>query len=113
VLHTAAVGVWLGVVLPAGPVASDTERWRVHWETGHAVSFGLLLLGFGALVLAVLSERYPRDRSLGPVLLKQPRLGLDRRPARPVPGRQGDGAEHRRDRPTSHEVYEVPTGRFR
>jgi hypothetical protein len=66
VLHTAAVGVWLGVVLPAGPVASDWERWRVHWETGHAVSFGLLLLGFGALVLAVLSEPYPRDRSLGP-----------------------------------------------
>jgi hypothetical protein len=48
----------------------------------------------------------------GPVLLKQPRRGLDRRPARPVPGRQGDGAEHRRDRPTSHEVYEVPTGRL-
>lgn len=65
VLHTAAVGVWLGVVLPARPVASDWERWRVHWEAGHAVSFGLLLLGFGALVLAVLSERYPRDRLLG------------------------------------------------
>jgi hypothetical protein len=63
VLHTAALGVWLGVVLPAnaaaGEVASDWERWRVHWETGHAVSFGLLLLGFGALVLAVVSERYP------------------------------------------------------
>lgn len=62
-LHTAALGVWLGVVLPAnaaaGEVASDWERWRVHWETGHAVSFGLLLLGFGALVLAVVSERYP------------------------------------------------------
>jgi hypothetical protein len=51
-LHSAALGVWLGVVLPA-----DWERWRIHWETGHTVSFGLLLLGFGALVLAVLSER--------------------------------------------------------
>jgi hypothetical protein len=63
VLHSAALGVWLGVVLPANAapaaVASDWERWRVHWETGHAVSFGLLLLGFGALVLAVVSERYP------------------------------------------------------
>lgn len=63
VLHTAALGVWLGVVLPAnaaaGAVASDWERWRIHWETGHAVSFGLLLFGFGALVLAVVSERYP------------------------------------------------------
>ena len=83
VLHTAAVGVWLGVVLPAGPVASDRERWRVHWETGHAVSFGLLLLGFGALVLAVLSERYPRDRSLG-AGPPQAASALDRRPARPA-----------------------------
>jgi hypothetical protein len=59
VLHTAAFGVWLGVVLPAGAVPADWERWRLHWELGHAVSFGLLLLGFGALVLAVLSERHP------------------------------------------------------
>jgi hypothetical protein len=54
-LHSAALGVWLGVVLPVDP--ADVERWRLHWETGHTVSFGLLLLGFGALVLAVLSER--------------------------------------------------------
>lgn len=68
VLHSAALGVWLGVVLPAnvgidgwstGGNPSDMERWRAHWEMGHAVSFGLLLLGFGALVLAVLSERHP------------------------------------------------------
>jgi hypothetical protein len=63
VLHTAALGVWLGVVLPADAgtdaVPADWERWRLHWEAGHAVSFGLLLLGFGALVLAVLSERSP------------------------------------------------------
>jgi hypothetical protein len=67
-LHTAALGVWLGVVLPAdigsgdwstGAVPSDWERWRVHWETGHTASFGLLLLGFGALVVAVVSERAP------------------------------------------------------
>ena len=68
-LHTAALGVWLGVVLPAGigsagwstgAVPSDWERWRIRWETGHTVSFALLLLGFAALVLAVLSERHPR-----------------------------------------------------
>jgi hypothetical protein len=43
-LHTAALGVWLGVVLPtdAGAVSADWERWRLHWEAGHAVSFGLL-----------------------------------------------------------------------
>jgi hypothetical protein len=75
--------VWLGVVLPAnvgiggwstGGNPSDTERWRAHWETGHAVSFGLLLLGFGALVLAVLSERYPpqwgRQLSANPVPIR-------------------------------------------
>ena len=64
VLHTAALGVWLGVVLPAdvgtGAVPSDSERWRIGWERGHTVSFGLLL-GFAALVLAVLSERHPRQ----------------------------------------------------
>jgi hypothetical protein len=64
-LHTAALGVWLGVVLPAdvgtGAVPSDWERWRLHWEAGHAVSFGLLLLGFGALVLAVVSEQHPHQ----------------------------------------------------
>jgi hypothetical protein len=66
VLHTAALGVWLGVVLPAdigsgdwstAAVPSDWERWRLDWETGHAASFGLLLLGFGALAVAVMSER--------------------------------------------------------
>ena len=65
VLHTAALGVWLGVVLPAdggtGAVPADWERWRIRWEMGHTVSFGLLLLGFAALVLAVLSERHPRQ----------------------------------------------------
>jgi hypothetical protein len=70
VLHAAALGVWLGVVLPAnidigswstGGIPADWERWRVRWETGHAVSFGLLLVGFGALVLAVLSERDQTD----------------------------------------------------
>jgi hypothetical protein len=55
-LHVAALGVWLGVVLPAN-VPSDWERWRIHWEAGHVASFGLLLLGFAALVLAVLSEQ--------------------------------------------------------
>lgn len=63
VLHTAALGVWLGMVLPAnaatGAAPSDWERWRIGWETSHTVSFGLLLLGFAALVLAVLSERHP------------------------------------------------------
>jgi hypothetical protein len=60
-LHTAALGVWLGVVLPSDTRLGGWERWRLHWEAGHAVSFGLLLLGFGALVLAVLSERHPRQ----------------------------------------------------
>jgi hypothetical protein len=58
-LHSAALGVWLGV-LPADAVASDWERWRVGWETGQTVSFVLLLLGFAALVLAVVWERHPR-----------------------------------------------------
>jgi hypothetical protein len=67
VLHTAALGVWLGVVLPAdvgsggwsgGAVPPDWASWRVHWETGHTVSFGLLR-GFVALVLALLAERRP------------------------------------------------------
>jgi hypothetical protein len=59
--RTAALGVWLGVVLPAGTgsVPSGWERWRIGWETGHTVSF-VLLLGFAAPVLAVLSERHPR-----------------------------------------------------
>lgn len=52
------------MVLPAeggtGAVPSDWERWRIRWEMGHTVSFGLLL-GFAALVLAVLSERHPRQ----------------------------------------------------
>ncbi len=61
VLHTAALGVWLGVVLPSDTGLGGWQRWRLHWEAGHAVSFGLLLIGFGALVLAVLSERYPRQ----------------------------------------------------
>jgi hypothetical protein len=65
VLHTVALGVWLGVVLPVdagtGTVPSDWERWRVGWETAHTVSFVLLLLGFAALVLAVVSERHPRQ----------------------------------------------------
>jgi hypothetical protein len=60
VLHTAALGVWLAVVLPSDTGLGGWQRWRLHWEAGHAVSFGLLLLGFGALVLAVLSERHPR-----------------------------------------------------
>jgi hypothetical protein len=85
VLHTAAVGVWLGVVLPAGTgsgswgtgaVPSDWERWRLHWESGHAASFVLLLLGFGALVLAVLSERTPR-----PVAARPPGRWSAERPA--------------------------------
>jgi hypothetical protein len=68
VLHTAALGVWLGVVLPADPgtgaAASELERWRLHWEAGHAISFVLLLIGFGALVLAVQSERHPAGPAL-------------------------------------------------
>jgi hypothetical protein len=82
VLHCAALGVWLGVVLPAnvgiggwrsGGIPAAWERWRVHRETGHAVSFALLLLGFNVLVLVVLSERHPRERG-------RPR------PAGPLPG---------------------------
>ena len=61
--HTAALGVWLGVVLPAGARGgngqSDLERWRTGWELGHTVGFVLLLLGFAALVLAVLWEGHP------------------------------------------------------
>jgi hypothetical protein len=50
------VGGPLGVVLPAtvgiggwrsSGIPVDWEIWRIHWETGHAVSFALLLLGFG------------------------------------------------------------------
>jgi hypothetical protein len=66
VLHTAALGVWLGWCRPtSGPAAGAAApsrptgaSWRVHWETGHTVSFGLLR-GFVALVLALLAERRP------------------------------------------------------
>ncbi|MFL5576912.1 MAG: anthrone oxygenase family protein [Gemmatimonadaceae bacterium] len=51
--------VWLGMVAPVNrrvarwdpaAVPADWERWRRQWDAGHAVRFGLQLLGFWLLV---------------------------------------------------------------
>jgi hypothetical protein len=34
-------------------VRTDWQRWRRRWNLGHAVRFGLHLLGFGMLVALV------------------------------------------------------------
>jgi hypothetical protein len=72
VLHAAALAVWVTVVAPANAeigtwsasgIPADWTSWRDRWETGHAASFGLLLLGFVVLVLALLAEQRQRARA--------------------------------------------------
>ena len=55
----AFVVVWVGIVNPVNrevarwepsAVPSDWQRWRRRWDTGHALRFGLHLLGFVLLV---------------------------------------------------------------
>jgi MFS family permease len=58
--------VWFFVVAPAnaqtaqwqdtGVIPTDWMRWRNQWEIGHAVSFVLHLIGFGALLHSVIVE---------------------------------------------------------
>jgi hypothetical protein len=58
--------VWFGVVLPVNRVVVrwDTARvpgdwasWRRRWDRGHAIWFGLHLIGFGLLVALALFQR--------------------------------------------------------
>jgi hypothetical protein len=71
VLHAAALAVWLTVVLPtnleagrwdSAGIPADWQTWSNRWETGHAIRFGLLLLGFCLLVLTVSAEQRTRGR---------------------------------------------------
>ena len=64
VLHTAAVGVWLGVVLPARPVAA-VEPDHAAGRAGELGQPGQQVGGEVGQAFLVLSERYPRDRPLG------------------------------------------------
>jgi hypothetical protein len=75
IFHAAALAVWLTVVAPAnveiarwgaaGGIPPGWESWRLRWETGHAVSFVLLLAGFCLLVRAAspATDTVPQDRS--------------------------------------------------
>lgn len=67
----AALVVYFMVVQPANDqiaswspasVPSDWTTWRDRWEFGHAFRFGLMLIGFAALVAAV-TGREPADRA--------------------------------------------------
>jgi hypothetical protein len=58
-LIVAFAGVWIGIVLPVNRVVlrwntqrvpSDWAVWRQRWDRGHAIRFGLHLIGFGLLV---------------------------------------------------------------
>lgn len=62
-LFTLALALWAAIVLPAnlqlatwlgGTVPSDWTAVRARWETGHAVSSVLQIIGFGAIVRAAL-----------------------------------------------------------
>lgn len=65
-LAVAFAGVWIGVMAPinrqvAGwnlaAVPPDWQRWRRRWDRGHAIRFGLHLIGFGLLVALVVFYR--------------------------------------------------------
>jgi hypothetical protein len=51
----AALSVWRAETLPA-----DWTRYRDQWELGHAIHAGFFMLGFSALVLALLAETSDR-----------------------------------------------------
>jgi hypothetical protein len=64
--------VWIGVVAPVnrevarwtpGSVPTDWTRWRRRWDLGHAVRFGLHLIGFGLLVALLVFGGVPARSS--------------------------------------------------
>jgi hypothetical protein len=62
-LVVAFAGVWIGMVLPVNVevlrcwqpanVPPDWQTWRRRWDRGHALRFGLHLIGFGLLLALV------------------------------------------------------------
>jgi hypothetical protein len=62
----AFAGVWIGVVMPVNrevfrwspaAVPPRWERWRRRWDLGHAIRFGLHLIGFCLLVAVCAGSR--------------------------------------------------------
>jgi hypothetical protein len=60
-----ALVLWWGLVYPVnvelakwvnGPVPADWTDYRARWEWGHAIIAGVELLGFAALIAAVLAD---------------------------------------------------------
>ncbi|MGB3391238.1 MAG: DUF1772 domain-containing protein [Pseudaminobacter sp.] len=69
-LYALALAAWLTLVAPAnaelatwqpGPIAENFDAVRLRWETGHIVVAGIKLIGFIALVVAMLNIN--RDRA--------------------------------------------------
>ncbi len=65
-LIVAFAGVWIGIVLPVNRevlhwdparVPSNWSTWRRRWDRGHAMRFGLHLIGFGLLVVLAAFQR--------------------------------------------------------
>jgi hypothetical protein len=63
--HSTALATWIAVVAPANGaigewgdrgIPPDWETWRLRWESGHALSFVLLTVGFCVLVVTLLRE---------------------------------------------------------
>jgi hypothetical protein len=70
---TVGLAVWFALVSPMNTVLSawtpetlpaDWTAVRDQWELGHAIHCGLFLLGFGALVIALLAETPERSDRL-------------------------------------------------
>jgi hypothetical protein len=68
VFHSAALAAWVTIVAPANAamgewgsrgIPPDWQTWQIRWESGHALSFGLLSVGFCVLVVAMLREQRP------------------------------------------------------
>ena len=66
VCHVAALAAWATIVAPANAVIGEWSRrgippewktWGIRWESGHAISFVLLTVGFSLLVLTLLREQ--------------------------------------------------------
>jgi hypothetical protein len=66
--HSAALAAWVTIVAPANAaigewgsrgIPPDWETWRIRWETGHALGFVLLSVGFCVLIVTVLREQRP------------------------------------------------------
>jgi hypothetical protein len=65
-----ALALWFAIVFPVnlelatwvnGPVPADWTRYRLRWETGHAINTALQLIGFCALLWSALRETSPRS----------------------------------------------------